>query len=95
LRRVVVWDAVNEREIVLLSNLLAFGATTIAALYKERWEIGVSRKGHIYQLVRDQPGLRDSSLVAGEASWRESKATEPSDNILERSVRNAPGCNVQ
>jgi Domain of unknown function (DUF4372)/Transposase DDE domain len=39
LRRVVVWDAVNEREIVLLSNLLAFGATTIAAIYKDRWEI--------------------------------------------------------
>ena len=39
LRRVVVWDAVNEREIVLLSNLLEFGATTIAAIYKDRWEI--------------------------------------------------------
>lgn len=39
LRRVVVWDAVNEREIVLLTNLLAFGSTTIAAIYKDRWEI--------------------------------------------------------
>jgi hypothetical protein len=39
LRRVVVWDAVNERQIVLLSDLLAFGATTIAAIYKNRWEI--------------------------------------------------------
>ena len=39
LRRVVVWDAENEREIVLLTNLLAFGATTIAAIYKDRWEI--------------------------------------------------------
>jgi len=39
LRRVVVWDAVNDREIVLLTNLLAFGATTIAAIYKDRWEI--------------------------------------------------------
>ena len=39
LRRVVVWDAVNEREIVLLTNLLGFGATTIAAIYKDRWEI--------------------------------------------------------
>ena len=33
LRRVVAWDAVNEREIALLTNLLAFGATTIAAIY--------------------------------------------------------------
>jgi hypothetical protein len=39
LRRVVVWDAVNEKEIVLLTNLLAFGSTTIAAIYKDRWEI--------------------------------------------------------
>ena len=39
LRRVVVWDAVNQREIVLLTNMLAFGATTIAAIYKDRWEI--------------------------------------------------------
>ena len=39
LRRVLVWDPVNEREIVLLTNLIAFGATTIAAIYKDRWEI--------------------------------------------------------
>jgi len=39
LRRVVVWDAENEREIVLLTNHLEFGATTIAAIYKDRWQI--------------------------------------------------------
>jgi hypothetical protein len=39
LRRVVVWDPVNQREIALLTNLIAFGATTIAAIYKDRWEI--------------------------------------------------------
>lgn len=39
LRRVAVWDAVNQREIVLLTNLLEFGSTTIAAIYKDRWEI--------------------------------------------------------
>jgi DDE family transposase/uncharacterized protein DUF4372 len=39
LRRVVIWDAVNQREIVLLTNMVAFGATTIAAIYKARWEI--------------------------------------------------------
>ena len=41
LRRVVVWDKVNNREIVLLTNHLAFGSTTIAAVYKDRWEIEV------------------------------------------------------
>ena len=39
LRRVVVWDSVNEREIVLLTNLLHFAPSTIAAIYKDRWEI--------------------------------------------------------
>jgi len=39
LRRVVVWDADNQRQIVLLTNLLEFGSTTIAAIYKQRWQI--------------------------------------------------------
>jgi IS4 transposase len=36
---VAVWDAVNEREIVLWTNQLEFGSTTIAAIDKDRWEI--------------------------------------------------------
>ena len=39
LRRIVVWDADNEREIVLLTNHPAFGSTTIARIYKQRWQI--------------------------------------------------------
>ncbi len=39
LRRIVVWDPDQKREIVLLTNQVAFGATTIAAIYKERWKI--------------------------------------------------------
>lgn len=39
LRRIVVWDAMNERELVLLTNHLEFGATTLADIYKERWQI--------------------------------------------------------
>jgi IS4 transposase len=39
LRRVVVWDEENGREIVLLTNHLDFGATTVAAIYKDRWQI--------------------------------------------------------
>ena len=39
LRRIVVWDEKNEREIVLLTNHFVFGATTISAIYRDRWEI--------------------------------------------------------
>jgi hypothetical protein len=39
LRRVVVWDNQKEREIVLLTNHLDFGSTTISAIYKDRWQI--------------------------------------------------------
>jgi len=39
LRRVVVWDADKSRAIVLLTNHLEFGATTIANIYKDRWQI--------------------------------------------------------
>jgi hypothetical protein len=39
LRKVVVWDKENNRQIVLLTNHLEFGATTISAIYKDRWQI--------------------------------------------------------
>lgn len=35
----VVWDEKNQREIVLFTNHLEFGASTIAAIDKDRWEI--------------------------------------------------------
>jgi hypothetical protein len=38
-RRVEIWDAEKQEAIVFLSNLLAFGATTIAAIYKDRWQV--------------------------------------------------------
>jgi IS4 transposase len=38
-RRVEIWDAEKQEALVFLSNLLAFGATTIAAIYKERWQV--------------------------------------------------------
>jgi hypothetical protein len=39
LRRIGVWDAEKEREIVLLTNHMAFGSTTVARLYRARWQI--------------------------------------------------------
>ena len=39
MRRIAVWDADQEREIVLLTNHFDFAATTLAQIYKDRWEI--------------------------------------------------------
>ncbi len=39
MRKVVVWDPLNEQQIVLLTNHLEFGATTISAIFKDRWQI--------------------------------------------------------
>jgi hypothetical protein len=39
LRRVAVYDPERDETLVFLTNQLAFGATTIAAIYKDRWQI--------------------------------------------------------
>ena len=44
LRRIEVWDEEKKERIILLTNHLAFGSTTIAAIYKDRWQIEISFK---------------------------------------------------
>ena len=39
LRRVIVWDAKNKKQVVLLSDILDVPAYVIALLYRRRWEI--------------------------------------------------------
>jgi IS4 transposase len=39
LRRVRYWDEANQRELVFLTNHLELAAPTVAAIYKERWQI--------------------------------------------------------
>ncbi len=41
LRRLEVRDEENEKIVVLLTNHMTFGATTIAAIYKDRWQIEI------------------------------------------------------
>ena len=60
-----------------------------------RWVVGVSSEGHAVMSVKVRPELKNSGFEAREAPWRESKTAEPSDNMLERSMREASGCNVQ
>jgi hypothetical protein len=39
LRQVVVWDAEHERELIFLTNIFHLAASTIGAIYKDRWQI--------------------------------------------------------
>jgi len=43
LRRIEVWDEENKRVIILLTNHLELGATTIASIYKDIWRRYSSR----------------------------------------------------
>jgi IS4 transposase len=39
LRQIEVYDPVKDETLVFLTNHLTFGATTIAAIYRDRWQI--------------------------------------------------------
>jgi IS4 transposase len=39
LRQVVVWDAERKEELVFLTNIFHLAASTIGAIYKDRWQI--------------------------------------------------------
>ena len=41
LRRIEVWDEEKKETIVLITNHLSFGSTTIASTYKDRWQIEI------------------------------------------------------
>ena len=41
LRRIEVWDDEKKESIILLTNHLTFGSTTISAIYKDRWQIEI------------------------------------------------------
>jgi DDE family transposase len=41
LRRIEVWNEEHQETIVLLTNHLGFGASTIADIYRQRWQIEV------------------------------------------------------
>jgi hypothetical protein len=63
LRRIVVWDREHEREIVLITNHMDFGATTVADIYKERWQIELFFKALKQNLrVRSFVGTSENAL---------------------------------
>jgi hypothetical protein len=74
----------HRRDDCFFSTDLTLQPSEIIELYCLRWPLGVSRQGHIVQSVKDRPRPKDSGLVAWEASWRETKTAEPSDNMLRK-----------
>ena len=82
LRRIRYRDPETDKNLVFLTNHTLLPALTICALYKSRWQVGVSSQGHVFKSVKVRPRLEDSDLVAWEAPWRETKTVEPSDNML-------------
>jgi hypothetical protein len=79
-------DPETGKRLLFISNNTALPALSICALYKARWQVGVSREGHVFKSVKVRPRSKDSGLVAWEAPLRESKTVEPSDNILSQGV---------
>src|ERR1035438_1639521 len=60
-RRVEILDEEKQETIVFLSNLLAFGATTIAAIYKDRWQVEASKA----RCKPEQLLCADAGFIAG------------------------------
>ena len=85
----------TRRETAFYASSVVLPAETFAAAIRNHWAIGVSSEGHAVMSVKVRPEPKNSGSEAREALWRESKTAEPSDNILERSMREASGCNVQ
>ena len=51
LRRIEVWVEEKQETMAFVTNNLKLAARTIARIYKDRWQISVSRQRHIVQSV--------------------------------------------
>jgi hypothetical protein len=79
----------------LITDRFDLRTSEIITLYAYRWQVGVSREGHMNPVGESPTEVGSSSLVAWEAPWREIKTVKPSDTMLLGSMRKTPGCNVQ
>src|SRR5688500_6593220 len=59
LRQVTVWDAEHQRELVFLTNIFHLAASTIGAIYKDRWQIELFFKA--LNAVKVRVGVRPES----------------------------------
>lgn len=68
LRMVTVWDEEKQEEITFLTNHLKFGATTVAGIYKERWQIELFFKS-LKQLLRVKTFVGTSANALKTQLW--------------------------
>ena len=68
LRLVTIWDEDKQEEITFLTNHLKFGATTIARIYKERWQIELFFKS-LKQLLRVKTFVGTSANALKTQIW--------------------------
>jgi hypothetical protein len=68
LRLVTIWDEEKKEEITFLTNHLKFGATTIARIYKERWQIELFFKA-LKQLLRIKTFVGTSANALKTQIW--------------------------
>lgn len=68
LRVVTMWDQKKQRELQFLTNHLEFGATTIARIYKERWQIEIFFKT-LKQLLRVKTFVGTSANALKTQIW--------------------------
>ena len=68
LRLVTIWDEDKQQELTFLTNHLKFGATTIARIYKERWQIELFFKS-LKQLLRVKTFVGTSANALKRQLW--------------------------
>jgi transposase len=68
LRLVTIRDEDHQRELTFLTNHLEFGATTIARIYKERWQIELFFKS-LKQLLRVRTFVGTSANALKTQMW--------------------------
>jgi Transposase DDE domain/Domain of unknown function (DUF4372) len=68
LRVVTIWDAEKQEELAFLTNHFEFGATTIAQIYKERWQIELFFKA-LKQLLRVKTFVGTSANALKTQVW--------------------------
>lgn len=68
LRLITIWDDEKQEELMFLTNHMKFGATTVARIYKERWQIELFFKS-LKQLLRVKTFVGTSANALKTQLW--------------------------